>query len=129
MVSSTLDYTIPSSWKEVTLRQYIELMNLSEELSPSERFSEILVILTGMSPSRVQKLSLLETLELQRGLEWCLTPPKGSFRKSFEHNGKTFAFHPKLENLTTGEFLDLDSYSQNWRKDFHKIFGVLYRPI
>ena len=39
-----------------------------------------------------------------------------------------FGFIPELEEITFGEYVDLDSHLQSWDK-FHKAMAVLYRPI
>lgn len=45
-------------------------------------------------------------------------------------NGKTvtFGFIPKLEDMSFGEFLDLESFITDW-DTMHKALAVLYRPI
>lgn len=45
-------------------------------------------------------------------------------------NGKTitFGFIPKLEDMSFGEFLDLESFIVDW-STMHKAMAVLYRPI
>lgn len=37
-------------------------------------------------------------------------------------------FIPKLEDMTMGEFVDLDNYIADWQK-MHKAMAVLYRPM
>jgi hypothetical protein len=39
-----------------------------------------------------------------------------------------FGFIPDLENITFGEYVDLDNYLANW-DDFHKAMAVMYRPV
>jgi hypothetical protein len=39
-----------------------------------------------------------------------------------------FGFIPKLDNISLGEFVDLDNYINNW-DDMHKAMAVLYRPV
>jgi hypothetical protein len=39
-----------------------------------------------------------------------------------------FGFIPNLEEMTTGEYMDLDTYITDWSK-MHKAMAVLYRPI
>jgi hypothetical protein len=42
--------------------------------------------------------------------------------------GKRYGFIPELDNITYGEFVDLDGYLQDVQ-DLHKAMAVLYRPI
>ena len=60
------------------------------------------------------------------------------FTKVFEHKpklirqfsieGHTFAFIPNLENISFGEYIDIENNLQNW-KTYHKAMAVMYRPI
>ena len=39
-----------------------------------------------------------------------------------------FGFIPDLENMTFGEYVDLDNFITDWQS-MHKAMAVLYRPI
>jgi hypothetical protein len=49
-------------------------------------------------------------------------------QQKFELNGTTFGFIPNLDDMSAGEYMDLDGYATNW-DDMHKAMAVLYRPI
>jgi hypothetical protein len=49
-----------------------------------------------------------------------MTDPSGNTVK--------FGFIPKLDDITLGEFVDLDNYIGDWQQ-IHKAMAVLYRPI
>jgi len=42
--------------------------------------------------------------------------------------GKEYGFIPKLEDISLGEYIDLDTYLGNW-ENMHLAMQVLYRPI
>jgi hypothetical protein len=46
----------------------------------------------------------------------------------FKMGGVEFGFIPNLENITQGEFVDLDTYISDWQ-EMHKAMAVLFRPI
>ncbi|MAO24305.1 MAG: hypothetical protein CMJ25_26435 [Phycisphaerae bacterium] len=46
----------------------------------------------------------------------------------FKHKGVTYGFIPVLDDMTLGEYVDLDENFTNW-KTMHKAMTVLYRPI
>ena len=48
--------------------------------------------------------------------------------RHFTLNGIEYGFIPNLDEMTFGEYVDLDSYFQNW-DDMHKAMSVLYRPV
>ena len=53
---------------------------------------------------------------------------KPSLVKSFQIGDTTFGFIPKLEDITFGEYIDLDTYIGDVN-NLHKAMAVLYRPI
>jgi hypothetical protein len=46
----------------------------------------------------------------------------------FKMGGVEFGFIPNLEEMTQGEFVDLDTYISDWQ-EMHKAMAVLFRPI
>ena len=50
------------------------------------------------------------------------------FIDRFTLNDKEFGFIPKLDDISFGEYVDLDTYLADWEL-MHKAIGVLFRPI
>ena len=50
------------------------------------------------------------------------------FIDKFTMNDKEFGFIPKLDDISFGEFVDLDTYLADWEM-MNKAMGVLFRPI
>jgi hypothetical protein len=57
------------------------------------------------------------------------TPLQRTFTMT-DKNGDTieFGFIPKLDDISMGEFIDLDKYISDWQQ-MHKAMAVLYRPL
>jgi hypothetical protein len=53
---------------------------------------------------------------------------KPDFIQRFEYNGVEYGFIPKLDDISVGEFIDLDQYIKEG-KQLHKIAAILYRPV
>jgi hypothetical protein len=53
---------------------------------------------------------------------------KPKFKQRFKIGDIEFGFIPNLENISFGEYVDLDNYLAKW-DDFHKAMAVMYRPI
>jgi hypothetical protein len=53
---------------------------------------------------------------------------KPDFIHRFTYKGVEYGFIPNLNDITTGEFIDLDEYIKDG-KQLHKIAAILYRPI
>jgi len=76
---------------------------------PLAKFSEVISHIIGL---------FKQDTPLQR--DFTLTDPNG--------DSVTFGFIPKLDDISLGEFIDLDNYIGDWQQ-IHKAMAVLYRPI
>lgn len=50
------------------------------------------------------------------------------FIQRFNYNGVEYGFIPKLDDISVGEFIDLDEYIKDGTQ-LHKIAAILYRPV
>ncbi len=53
---------------------------------------------------------------------------KPKFKPTFKIGEIEYGFITDLENISFGEYVDLDNYLAKW-EDFHKAMAVMYRPI
>jgi hypothetical protein len=53
---------------------------------------------------------------------------KPNLKTEFTIGGETYGFIPNLEDITFGEYVDLDNYMGDVQ-ELHKTMAVLYRPI
>lgn len=116
----------PESINELTVGQYQRYLKVDTDsatfqlLKASEIFLGIplKVALSAQSDSFFNMMA--ELLEMI-GKKQPLTP-------IVEYNGKEYGFQPMLEEMTLGEYIDLDEYLSDMQS-LHKTVGVLYRPI
>lgn len=126
-----MGYTVlqPESLDEISLAQYQKFLIASETIDGHFLNQKMVSLFCGMSLSEalmIKKTSIddlvgciAELFEKEQPLQKIITIG----------NKKTkFGFIPNLEELTMGEFIDLDTYLGNW-EDMHKAMAVLYRPI
>lgn len=52
---------------------------------------------------------------------------KQTLKMRFELDGVEYGFIPDMDDITFGEFIDLDKYSTV--KDYHRLMSILFRPI
>ncbi len=53
---------------------------------------------------------------------------KPKFQQTFKIEGIEFGFIPNLEEISFGEYVDLENHLQSW-DSFNKAMAVMYRPI
>ena len=116
---------LPESARELTIEQYQKFLKVEGDqtftlLKALEIFANIpLKVANAMRADDV--LSIANELLMMVSVEHPLTR-----RLSFR--GREYGFVPNLEEMSFGEYIDLDTYLSDMQS-LHKTVGVLYRPI
>ena len=123
-----LNIKIPSSLKEITLRQYKRYLKLQETVK-EERFlnAKMIEIFCNVKLQDVMLLKLNDSNEILSILSK-LFESKPSLVSKFKLNGLEYGFQPQLDDLTLGEYIDLDTFIGDW-DNMEKAMNVLYRPV
>jgi len=123
-----LSIDIPTSLKDVTLRQYKRYLKLQDQ-NQDERFiqAKMIEIFCNVRLDKVMKLKFNDTQEIVKILS-NLFDEKPTLVMRFKVNNKEYGFHPELDDLSLGEYIDLDTYIGDW-ENIEKAMNVLYRPI
>ena len=135
-MSQKFTLEVPQELSAIPLKQYqkyLKVMEGNEDAEDTEFINlKVLEIFCGVTMKEAYKLPLAEfsfiinhiveifkeDTPLQK--DFTLTDPQG--------NSVTFGFIPKLDDISLGEFIDLDNYIGDW-DNMHKAMAVLYRPI
>jgi len=123
-----VDIYVPSSISEIPLCHYQEFLKLQATSNDEEFIAQKMIeIFCGLKLQEVVKLKLTSINELiVHFTEIFKEKPK--FKPTFKIGDVEFGFIPNLENITFGEYVDLENYLSKW-EDFHKAMAVMYRPI
>jgi len=123
-----IDITIPDKLSEITLGQYQKFLKIQKE-SEDERFlsSKMIEIFCNISLADVMKLKLSDVNGICSILSDMFNE-KPALRRRFFLDGVEYGFVPNLEDISFGEYVDLDNYLSDWEM-MDKAMGVLYRPI
>lgn len=125
-------YELPTDWKEVSISQYANLMKVleSDEMNDIESIIRTLEALIGIESRILTKAPLKYLKEVYSELSILTSKqPSNYLKKVIEIEGIEYGMIPNFEDLTLGEFADLDNYLQDSWNNLDKIFAVLYRPI
>lgn len=119
---------IPTSLKDITLRQYKRFLKIQENVN-EERFlnAKMIEIFCNVKLEEVMLLKLKDAEEIS-GILSKLFNEKPSLVSKFKLNGVNYGFHPQLDDLSLGEYIDLDNFIGDW-DNIEKAMNVLYRPI
>ena len=119
---------IPEKLSEMTLGQYQDWLKVSEgkELDTFLQ-QKIIEIFCGLTLKQVMLIKASEIDRLVADIS-NIFKEEPKFIDRFDYGGKEFGFIPKLDDISFGEYVDLDTYLQDWQL-MHKAMAVLFRPI
>ena len=124
--------TIPDKWADITIETYQKYVKIQEgKGSEKNKVVKSLALLCNTSPFIVKKMAYKDLLEIMGIIKNLIDtePDKEEFRKRFTFNDQEYGFCPNLSNITTGEYIDLESYCKEPIENLHIIMSILYRPI
>jgi hypothetical protein len=121
-----MEITIPTHLSEVPLYKMVEYNSLPH-LEETERAIKTVSIFLGLTNHETARLPLKV---LNKAIEHIknILSESPELQPTFEYKGIKYGFVPNLDDLTTGEFIDIETY-QKEPKDTYKVLSVLYRPI
>ena len=123
-----IEINVPTSLNEVTLGQYQKYLKIAEN-NPEGNFldAKMIEIFCGIPLSDSYKLKMSSAAAIVDIINELLSqPPKHTER--FKLNGIEYGFIPDLDEMSLGEYIDLDNNIISWA-EMHKAMNVLYRPI
>ncbi len=120
--------TIPTSLKDITLRDYKKFLDAEKE-NKDDRFlnAKLIHIFCKISLEKVMLLELKDAEDIVKTISDMFNE-KPALVKKFKIGKTEYGFHPELDSLTLGEYIDLDTFIGDWN-NMEKAMNVLYRPI
>lgn len=123
-----LQITIPTSLDEITLEQYQKFLSIAKDNPDGEFLQHKMVeIFCGIDLKDTAKISFKDVNEITTNLSNLFTQ-KYDLKRTFKLGDTEFGFITNLDEITLGEYTDLDKYISNWDM-MHNAMAVLYRPI
>jgi hypothetical protein len=123
-----LELNVPTSLNEISLEQYQKFIKIAKENEESEFLHQKMVqIFCGIELKDVAKIKHRDVVEITSMLG-LLFNINHKFISTFKMRGIEFGFIPNLDEMTQGEYVDLDTYIGNW-DEMHRAMAVLFRPI
>jgi len=120
-----LKVIVPTALSEITLDQYQRFARLEGD----EEFltHKMLEIFCGVPLAQLPNVRIKDVSHISKHI-MAMINEKPSLTPKFTMGDTKYGFIPELDNITYGEFVDLDGYLQDVQ-DLHKAMAVLYRPI
>jgi hypothetical protein len=124
--------TIPDNWSDITIGTYQEYVKIQQgKGSEKNKIVKSLSLLCNTTPFVVKKMAYKDLLEIMEIIKKMIDtePDKEKFRKVFKFKDEQYGFCPNLSNITTGEYIDLESYCKEPIENLHTIMSILYRKV
>jgi hypothetical protein len=121
---------IPTSLNEITLGQYQEFVKLEQELKDSTNVSiqlKMIEIFCSVPEAVVRSMKATDIAEICEIINTMFDTDSQLISK-FTLKGVDYAFIPELDNMSFGEYMDLDTFIGD-NDNLHRALNVLFRPI
>ena len=123
-----VEINVPDSLREIRLEQYQKFVKLYDgEVTEEFMALKMLEIFCGVKLSDAYNLRYKDVDGVVQILTETLND-KPQLVKTFFMDGVEYGFIPNLDDMSFGEYIDLDTYLGDWQ-NIHKAMAVLYRPI
>lgn len=108
--------------KSLTIEQYMKIQLMFKTFKDENKLNrEIIKYLGNLEMTKKDSDKLIQDVTN-------ILLHKPDFVQRFFYNGVEYGFIPSLEDITTGEFIDLDDYIKDGEQ-LNRIASILYRPI
>lgn len=123
-----LKLKIPTCLSEITLKQYKAFLKVQETEKNDKIYNaKVINIFCNVKMEDVMLLKLNDVTDITN-IIYNLFEQKPSLVSKFKLNGIEYGFIPQLDDISFGEYIDLDTYIGDW-DNIDRAMNVLYRPI
>lgn len=131
-MKQTLTIEVPTSWADITLKQYLAMQSEIENYKDDEeaQIACMLYHLCNLSPVYMKGLSADGYNLLKEKLNAFVSPDGIELKRIITLNGKEYGFEPNLSKMSYGAYADITQWDTiSIDKNWPKIMSILYRPI
>lgn len=124
-----LHLQVPDTLNDITLAQYIEFDKVNIEGNHDTVFlmQKTVEIFCRVNLELTLHIKYNDLVDITNHI-YKLLDSSPDLIPIFHLNGVEYGFIPKLDDITLGEYIDLDNYMGHW-EDMAKAMSVMYRPI
>lgn len=120
---------VPEDLSEITLAQYQRWIKIAEKQEEVNTFyqQKMIEIFCNANLQDIMHMRLKDIQEITTHLD-SLFNNTPEFQPLFKLQDEEFGFIPKLDEMTFGEYIDLDNYLADWQQ-MDSAMAVLFRPV
>jgi len=124
-----LHLQVPDSLSDITLKQYADFdkVNIEENQNSIFLMQKVVEIFCKVNLDLTLQIKFQDLQDITKHI-FGLLEKETQFVNVFKIDNIEYGFIPKLDDITLGEYIDLDNYLGSW-STMHKAMSVLYRPV
>ena len=123
------NYQLIKSWSDVTLETWAKLTEVADE-SKADEALETIQALSDIPKKLIKELSMQDVAIILQKLTKLQDEGKAEFKNLITVNGIEYGFHPRLEQITLGEWADIETFLANGlENNLPDVMAILYRPV
>ena len=119
---------VPDSLSDIKLRQYQKFVKETKDNEDTDFIqNKIIEIFCNVRASDVKKIKYTDIKKISDRINK-LFEEKPALVRNFNLYGVNYYFIPNLDEISLGEYIDIDTYISDW-DNIHIAMNVLYRPL
>tara|TARA_R110002020_G_scaffold414369_1_gene623861 strand:- start:340 stop:1011 length:672 start_codon:yes stop_codon:yes gene_type:complete len=122
-------YNLINSWSDVTLEKWLQLIDI-ETGSKTKEAEETIAALSDMPKELIKQLSLKDASAIMEKIGDLQANENSSLKRIIEIDDVEYGFHPNLDEITLGEYADLETFIKNGiEQHMPEVMAILYRKV
>ena len=122
-------YNLITSWADVNLETWIKII-AAQTGTKTKEARETIAAMSDIPKSLIDEMALKDVAILMSKLSELQAEKNTELKKIIEIEGQQYAFHPNLDELSLGEYADIETFIKaGLEKKMPEIMAVLFRPI
>ena len=123
------EFKLISKWSDVNYSTWLKLIDFQEG-TKTEEAEKTIAALSNIPKDLIRQLELSDIVAIMSKIAELQKKQDSSLKRIIEVDGKRYGFHPNLEEITLGEWSDIETFiKKDMEKNLPDIMAVLYRPI
>ena len=123
------EFKLISSWSEVTLEKWLKLIDYQKG-TKSKEAKDTIAALSDIPKNLLSQLELKDVAVIMGKIAELQEKQNSSLKRVIEIEGKRYGFHPNLDDITLGEFADIETFVKNdIDNNLPELMAILYRLI
>ena len=125
----TKKFTLIKKWSDVTLEKWVKLIEY-EKGSKVKQAQETITQLSNIPKQLINELGINDVALIMSRITELQNKSNTKLVRTITVNGTDYGFHPNLDDITLGEYADLEQFIKlGVEKNMPEIMAILYRPI